>query len=399
MKKRLTMVLCAVIAAAMLAACGAAQDGSPRTSDDMIVVADIDGQHIYMYELTDWLEVAGLSKDILLDESLKEKALDYFIDQKVIEAEIKSKGHYDKLTEEQIELAQNYAEYDIQVGMQNSGMTEEEVLEKIDMTKEDLIERYKVKIAEGQVFDELVGDVEATEEEIKAEYDKNVAQQKELMDADPAEYVTNAVTGATIYYKPAGVRMVRRILIPLDEKWAGAIDMLRSSGYDDQAAAVRNEGLTKIQLEAEDALAKLELGKSFDEVLAEHKIPEDAEGSETAPEEEDKEEFPVAAGSTAYPEEFTTAAMALTAIGEYSGLVVTDEGYQILLYSSDLKQGAEKFDSVKDIISANIKPDKQAKAWEAKVKEWWQDHKVVCYYENLPTEFTEPEATPSATTD
>jgi parvulin-like peptidyl-prolyl isomerase len=378
-------MLCVVIAAAtMLGACGAPQDGPPRTSDEMAVVADIDGQHVYMYELTEWLKMMGLEANILQDSEYKKDILDYFIDQKVTEVEIRSKGFYDNLTEEDIELAENYADYDIQSGMQNSAMTEEQVLESIGMNKEELIERYKVNIAGGAAFDEMVGKTEPTEEELKAKYESTVAAQKEQMDADPAQYVASVGEGATTYYTPAGVRMVRTILIPFDEDTAGAIGTLREAGFNDQANLVRQDGLSKIQIKAEDALAKLTSGTTFSDVLAEYNKDEELS----------VEGYPVAAGTDVYSEEFTQAAMALAGIGKFSQLVATDDGYHIIEYTSDLKQGAADFESVKETIIAELKPDKQSEAWEAIVAQWKLDHKVVSYYDNLPS--PEPSVDPSA---
>lgn len=386
MKKRLTALLSLIVAAAMaLSACGAPpqESESPSTSEDMTVVADIDGQHIYMNELVSWLEMMGLGEEVLSNPQYKNEVLDFFVDQKVTEAGVKSGGYYDKLTEDQLSQAANYAESDIQNGMSSSGMTEEEVLAKIGMTKEELIEQYKVNIAGSAAFDEMVGEVPVSDDELKAEYDKSVADQKTEMEEDASLYVANENEGATNYYIPAGVRMVRRILIAFDEETAGAIDTLRQSGYDKQADVIRQDGLKNMQVEADAILSEITSGMSFGDALTKYSDDKDmgAEG------------YPVAKGTEAYSAEFTEAAMALASAGKISGLIASDEGYQILEYTSDLKQGPADFEGLKEVIRSNLQPQKQSDAWEAIVKQWRTDHGVVCYYDNLPKE--EPAESPA----
>ena len=377
MRKRLITLLCAALAAAMLlGACGANEGEPPRTSDEMTVVAQMDGQSIYMYEVIDWLKLLGLSESALRDSSYRDELLDYVVDQMVTEVEVKNKGYLDNLTEDQTALAESYADYDIQRGMQNTGMTEEQVIESIGMTKEDLIEKYKINIAASVAFEELVGEVEISDEELKAEYDINVASQKEQMDADPALYVDILNDGITTYYTPAGVRGVRRIVIAFDDDTAGAIQMLRREGYDGQADVVRQDGLEKIKLKANEVLDKLGEGTSFSDMLEE--LTKDIENAE-----ESRRELPVVKGVDVYGEEFINAAMELEAIGKFSQLIATDEGYQILEYTSDLKQGAADFESVKEVIRSNVIPDKQNKAWDDIIKQWRDEHKVIAYYENL----------------
>lgn len=384
MKKILSLLCVFIAAAAALAACGPAQEtGEPRTSEDMAVVADMDGQHIYMYELAAWLKLVGLEADVIKSPEYRNELLDYFMNEKVTEAEVKSQGYYDKLTEEQLALADSYAQYHIQNEMQ-SGLTEEEVFEKIGMSKEELIEQYKINVAGSAAFEDIVGEVSITDDELKAEFDKSVAGQKELMEKDAALYVQSVSEGATVYYKPAGVRMARRILISFDDETLGAIQTLRQSGYDKQAELIRDNGLKSIQSEAEKVLGELTSGMKFGDAL--EKYNDDKEMG--------AEGYPVAKGTDVYHEEFTQAAMALGKAGETSGLVASDEGYQIIEYTSELAQGSVDFESVKEIIRSNIQPKKQSDKWEAKIEQWKKDHKVVCYYDNLPT--AAPSVSPSA---
>ena len=59
-----------------------------------------------------------------------------------------------------------------------------------------------------------------TDEQVKEEFDKRVAAQKESYDAAPAGYVTAENNGTTNYYVPEGYRGVKNLLIQLQRREA-----------------------------------------------------------------------------------------------------------------------------------------------------------------------------------
>ncbi len=70
-------------------------------------------------------------------------------------------------------------------------------------------------------YDLTVGDVKATDEEIQADFDSKVEAAKTSYESNLSAYGTAVNGGETVYYRPAGYRMVKQILCgfdPLDEQ-------------------------------------------------------------------------------------------------------------------------------------------------------------------------------------
>ena len=75
--------------------------------------------------------------------------------------------------------------------------------------------------------EETIKDVVVTEEELQADYDEKVASQQETYDATPTSYVSALNNGSTVYYAPAGVRLVKQILLQFSEEDQEIIDTLQ----------------------------------------------------------------------------------------------------------------------------------------------------------------------------
>lgn len=384
MKKKITLLLCVVIAIAMFfGACangtpgpGASPSASASAGSDTVVVGEIDGQPVYKSELESWLNMMGYGADILSDPTYADsfpKILDSFMSVKAMNAEIMKRGYLDNLTSDQISQAEQYAQTDIDTSVQNYGMTEEQVLAQIGLTKDELVEQYKLNIAGNTAFTDLVGNLKPTEDQIKQEYDDTVATQKSAMDADPKVYVSDVNSGTDVYYVPAGVRMVRKLLIAIDSKTADAILTLRESDFNDQADILLNDALSKIKAKAEGAADKIKGGLSFTDAMTQFNEDDNApEGG-----------YAVVTGTTEYPGTFTEKAMALTSLEQTSDMFATDEGYLIIEYTSDLKAGAVDYASVKDKLSESLLTQVQTDAWTAMIDQWKTDHNIKTFAENL----------------
>lgn len=386
LKKKIAILLSAALAAVMLlGACSntpassPSPSASPSATDDSLVVAQMDGQSVYMSEFKEWLDQNIQGGSAVLENEMYASEmpdlLDSFISYKIIKAELKNRGYLDNLTSEQLEQVEQNAQDEIDYAVSTYSMTEEEYLEQTGVTKEQLIDQYKFYTAVNIAYTDtaLTGDTNPKEEDIKAEYDKNVASDQQKMDADPTQYVSSVNSGATVYYVPAGVRLIRTVLIGFEEDMAGAILTLREAGYDDQANLLKEEAIKAIKEKAEEMAENINSGKlSFTDAVAQSDDKDmPAEG------------YPVVAGAPQYDDEFTNAAMALESVGKISELIVTDEGYQMLEYTSELPQGPVAYESVKDIISADLQTALQSEAWKALLEQWKKDHKVECYYDVL----------------
>ena len=74
-------------------------------------------------------------------------------------------------------------------------------------------------------------DAAVTDEEIAAEFDTRVAKAKESYDATPSQYSTDVLNGSTIYYRPAGYRNIKNLVISLPEDVQTTVDDLSSQLY------------------------------------------------------------------------------------------------------------------------------------------------------------------------
>jgi hypothetical protein len=386
LKKKIAILLSAAMAAVMLlgACAGApAASASPSPSasatDDSVAVAQMDGQSVYMTEFKAWLDqnIQG-GASVLENEAYASEMpdlLDSFISFKIIHAELEKRGYINNLTSEQLEQAQQNAQDEIDYALNTYKMTEDEYLKKSGVTKDQLLDQYKFYTAANIAYTDtaLTGDTTPKEEDIKAEYDKNVASDQQTMDADPTQYVSSVSDGAKVYYVPAGVRLVRAVLIGFDEDTSGAISTLRDAGYNDQADLIKNEGIKAIQEKADETSKNISSGKlSFTDAVAQSDdkdMPADG--------------YPVVTGTKQYGDLFTQTALALESVGKVSELIATDKGYQILEYTSDLPQGPVAYESVKDKISADLQTSLQSDAWNALVEQWKKDHSVECNYDAL----------------
>ena len=388
MRKKTKLLLCGLLAAVMLlASCGAPQakdtasaGAPPASSADNKVVAEIDGQKFYYSDFEKWYKLMGSVSDD------PKEILDEFISYEVELLELKAKG-YLNLTSDEITKAQQDAQSILTSYANENYMTEEQALSSVGITKDELVELYKFNTAETNAINAIIGSVKPSEEQIKDQYDKNVEDDKETMENDPATYTYYANSGETVYFTPAGVRAIKRILIPIDEASNGAIQLLRDNSYDEQADILRDFALKKIEAEANKAADALKTNKlTFDQALEQYK---DSDMPDKG--------YLIADGSDDLGADFTKKAMALSKVGDVSELFYTDEGYQIIQYAADKPQGPVNYDDVKDEIIEQLIPALQDEAWSKQIQQWKTAHKIIAYYDAMPTAEPAPSPEPYVT--
>ncbi len=407
MKTKLTIIMCLILAGALVfGGCGLAEsteDAKPAATADAsetadVIVAKVAGEPIYYddyyVQFSSMCAQMGISPD---DETyaayFKDSVIESMVSEKVLNKMLTDKG-YLNLTDAQLAQAEKDAQTDINLYLEESykaeieenlgeGYTDEEYAAELEsykqqlltgagMTWDDVVKTYKLGIAEEAAKAELVN-VEPTEEEIRAEYDKNVATDKETMDENPSAYESSVMYGSTIYYVPEGVRNVKQVLIKVDDKANEAISLLRESGYDDQAELLLEKALADVKTKADEVLAKIQSGGvTFEQAIKD--FNEDSGMPEAG--------YAVSEGSTSYMEPFTAGAMALAKIGDVSGLVATDYGYHILQYTSDVTPGAVDYETLKDEIKESLKSTLQEEKWSSIFEEWKAECEVEYFKEN-----------------
>lgn len=195
--------------------------------------------------------------------------------------------------------------------------------------------------------EKLNNEVSYTEEQAKELYDLQVDSHVSSIEENPSLYAMYQSLGSQVFARPAASRYVKHILIALPDDVQTEISTLRNAGDDEGADALRDEELAKIQADADAALARVNAGEDFDELMAE--LGEDP-GMQSEP--GITEGYLVIPDAGTYVEEFETGALALENVDDVSGLIASDYGYHIMKYIKDAG-GKVPFDEVKDDMVAD----------------------------------------------
>ena len=403
--KKIITVICLLLAAA-LAFGGCSQKGSDAPAESSgaeVIVAKVNGEAItydeYYTFLSQILDYIGISADSSDADFYKEDVVSRLVYEKVLKKKLTEEG-YMNLTAEQNARAEQEATESFKAYIESSYFDEiqdmlgndytdaqydaavekvmqehlQEELDKAGMTWEELLDSYRLPIAEEAARAELTADAVPTEDEVKKRYDEYVAADKADMEEDPTVYESAVMDGTTIYYYvPGGLRLIKHVLIKIDEETSDAVALLRDNGFDAQADLLLESALADIQAKADEVLAKIQSGEMmFDEAVAQYnEDPGMPEGG-----------YPVSKDSASYMEAFVTGAYALANVGDISGLVATDYGYHILLYAGDTVAGPVPYENVKDEIYETLKATLQSERWNEITDEWVAQSEVEFYPEN-----------------
>ena len=256
------------------------------------------------------------------------------------------------------------------------------------------------KLRENAIKDVIVSD-----DEVAAEYNRLVDEQKKTYTESPAQFGTD-LNGSTVYYRPEGYRYVKNLLVGLPDDIQSQITELNStissnstqrsslqsqldSAGDSEDAkelinnmiaeldtsdATANARIAELRAEAKEqiksradtllALAKAP-GADFDALIAQFGTDS---GMKADPAKTNG--YPIAEATTTYVQPFHDAALALAKPGDVSDLVETDYGYHIIQYASDIPSGETPFAEVRDDIQSGLLATKQDEAFTAKQAEW-----------------------------
>jgi parvulin-like peptidyl-prolyl isomerase len=373
--------------------------------------------------------------------SAQDTAIQSLIQAAVVAKKTKD-GGFDVLTDEELAKAQTDADTTYQSYVDSvktnyfadTQLTGEELDSAIAAkmtelgypTKESLLNSQKTTIAQDKLKTSVIAGVTVTDEEIQTGYDEKVASAQTSYASNLSQYGTDLTGGTTIYYRPAGYRMVKNILPKFSDEDSTAISDLQSqvtakqdevdtnaksiaalpadatTDTADQAASRTELTAAKATLEAEladlnaqltaakdkayaalqptvdEIVAKLAQGQDFDALMTEY--GEDT-GMQSEPAKTDG--YPVCAGSTQWVAEFTEAAMALVKVGDVSEPFKTSYGIHIVKYVSDVTEGAVPLDTVKDTLSAELLTQKQDDLYNTTVEQWVTEAKAKTYLDRM----------------
>jgi len=311
--------------------------------------------------------------------------------------------------------------------------------ETTGFTGESLTEDYKRYEVLLKVQDLMVQDAVVTDEEIDALYQAQVAEDQALYGNDLAAYVdyeANAQMMAyyaamygtaseydQLWYKPAGFRAVKHILLPVDEALMTAYTDLQARFEEQQNAAETTEETTEETAEeaAEpvteemineakaaifESLAgkideinqKVAEGADFDELIAAYGV--DAEGNPSDPGMVSGESavtgYEVCEYSDSiYVPEFVAAAMSLEKVGDVSAPYLSSFGIHIVKYIADVPGGpVEMTAEQREAQRADLLYEKQNALYNEALANWLAEAEIT--YSGVVPSMAELEAAAAA---
>ena len=476
MKKGIALIAMLLAAVMMLSGCNligydAELDGAQvvaKVNDSEITKADWIAYRDYMmaYEQQYMQQYYGFSMPIddEMVASYGEMALEQLIESLVIEDKLTEMG-LNPLSEEDAAEVEEYADsmvdlYKMMLRYQNhpeietveeeaerlaaeenpgeavATMTDAELdallLEELaatGYTREYFVESQTISVQNEQLRAHTGEGVEVTDEEVKAEFDSQVASQKESYDATPTLYASaeqnSAGAHSHLYYTPEGYRGVKNLLIMLSTEKQDEITALNNtltaakntvesgneqlaeykaedtSKLDSETLELFNADIAALEQQVADAEATIteteaklaeateaayaEIQPVADEVLAKVQAGEDFDalietyGEDTGMQSEPAKTrgYLVCEGLNLYVPEFQEAAMALENVGDTTGLVKTSFGYHILQYATDVPSGVVEYtDEIKTHLHDDLLATAQDAAYEAAVTQWVSEAKV-----------------------
>ncbi len=418
--------LLALLLALMMLLSGCALVSVDTAKDNARVIVDVNGEtvtkavisasvqnQISMYESYNQIYSAyyGISNYYPTDTAtVTSQVIDAYVNQLVSQQKAKELGLYEMTEEEQAAVdADGKAHYDSFIQSVASTYMPGSTLEGDELTAaaEKYVAEHEVTTVDGRstladfvaaAADEkavekleanMIKDVAVTDEEIQADYDAKVESAKTSYEADPNAYGTAVNGGSTVYYAPAGYRMVKHILVKVsDEDSAAATEKqtalttAQTALTDAQAAldaAAEDADKTALQAAVEAAQKAVdEAQKAYDEAhaagMANAKAKADALYAQITAEGGDFEAiladnngdaaqpangYAIREGFTSFVESFTNAALALKNVGDVTEPVESTYGYHIIKYVADVAEGPVALDTVKDGISSALLTNKQ----------------------------------------
>ncbi len=276
---------------------------------------------------------------------------------------------------------------------------------------EVLTSEYKKYMVLDKVQQLMIQDATVTDEEVEALYQELVAYDKELYENDIAAYMEYnsqvdmmamyaAMYGSTndmdyAWYKPAGFRAVRHILLPVDEELMNTYTDLQARFEEQQVESTEEEAetteapVTEEQVnEAKAAIfasladkieeinQKVVEGVDFDELITTYGV--DANGNPSDPGMVSNPYYEVCAASTSvYVTEFVEAAMSIPEVGGISAPYLSSFGIHIVKYLEDLPGGpVEMTAAQREAKRISLLEEKQNELYTTTIDQWLTEANV-----------------------
>lgn len=274
--------------------------------------------------------------------------------------------------------------------------------------------------------EETTKDILVSDEDVKADYDAKVEENKAAWEKDANAYGSAVNSRGTVYYAPAGYRMIKQVLVKflpedqtvIDEKNSANTTAQQALTAAQSAKDANDAALAAEDLSEEDKKSLTEKGKELEDALAQaqsaadeaqkalqeakdkgyegirDKAQEIYASAATRPFDELVKEFnedpgtpengyAIREGFTSFDEAFVKPAMALENVGDVAEPSPGAYGYYIVQYAAEVPEGPVPFDSVKDKLHDSLLTTRKSDAWEAKVQEWTSASDIKEYMDRM----------------
>ncbi|MCQ2457257.1 MAG: hypothetical protein MJ142_00830 [Clostridia bacterium] len=285
----------------------------------------------------------------------------------------------------------------------NSSMEAEELeaeLEKqtdaLGYDLETVRQQAKDALLEERLNDFVTKDVVITDDEVTAEFEKQVADAQTTYAEDASAFANAMNNGDKPYFAPEGVRLVKQILIKFTDEDNAAITAAKAAvtaaeealnAEDaDQAACEEKLAQAKSDLEAayqtafanidaaaDDVIAQLNDGADWDTLMAEKTQDPGMQSGDTA-----ETGYAVCKDMSGFDTVFTEAAMALENVNDVSGKIASElYGYYIIRYVGDVTPGATQMtEEIASGIRTTLEDNAKTELFNSTVESWISEAKI-----------------------
>ncbi|MDD5897711.1 MAG: peptidylprolyl isomerase [Clostridia bacterium] len=335
--------------------------------------------------------IEGLIQNAVVDAKLADYGFDTFTDEEMVEIEASAQEDY-QLYHDTIK---NFYFSDTELtGDELEAAIQEEMTAMGYPDYETLVQEARYAKSQEKLKAEINKDVTVSEEELTTEYNARVERDKTSYETTPASYGTALTNGTTPYYTPAGYRYVKHILLKFTQEDETAMDELETAisekqtaidnlAQDEDATALKDEladlqakletarkaAYAKLQPKVDEITAKLAEGEDFNQLITEYNEDPGMTAESTG--------YAVSADSTNWVDEFKTASMKLSAIGDVSGAVRSEYGIHIIRYESDIAEGEIGLEAVRESLTAELQETKESENIQATLDRWVEEANAV----------------------
>lgn len=297
------------------------------------------------------------------------------------------------------------------------------------MNRDDILDSLRKNYLLDAVHDYAIKDVEITDEDVQAEYEKLIAANQESYQNDRT-YTSDRNSGVPIAWNPEGYRAVKHVLIKFTDEQSQRYSELKSQldsletekeallnpdettdenadaaadadaeapaeqrtqeeiDADIAACTAEMEALyAELMPKAEQVIADFDGGKSFEDLIAEYNEDPGMNSEPIA-----SQGYAVSANSTTYDSAFTEGAMSIEQLGGISGPVQGSYGIYVIYYMADIPAGEVALDEIREGVAQDALEDKQTETYNAQLDAWVAEANVEYHLDNFGVTQTEDDA-------